>query len=1292
MKHYNDFTNLYSLSKTLRFELRPVGKTAENIKKAKLITEDEKRASDYQVTKRAIDAFHRVHIEEALALVEFTNSDIDGFIESLETLYFKPNKDEKDKEGIKKYQEQLRNWIVNCLEGKENKSNASKKKSKEIEAHIKRIKERYDILFKKDLFDNEEFLALAKEKGYDEIVSNFKGFTSYFTGFHENRGNMYSSGEESTSIAYRIIHENLPKFLENKRNYAKIKAVIPKTKLQEVEKGLKDILGKTKLEEVFTTDYFQKVLNQSGINLYNTIIGGKPAKEGEKKIQGLNEIINLSRQQNPDLKIPSLKILYKQILSESEEGGFKMEAFEKDKDLLNAIKEFWETVIIKNKNLRNKNLMDMSQSLFQKMEKYSSEKLSGIFVENKNITNLSLQVFGEWSVLNKALSESFDSLNQDRAKTKNYEKEKKQFLKSDYFSLKEIEDASRLYRNLQSNEFKSIPDNPIRKFFTEFKVKVEENKKEKWVSISEEIYSAYKILEPILKEDRKEQKNLNQEKAKVEKIKSFLDSLKTLQNFLKLLSLSEPVDDKHHTFYDELESCYEEISPLSSLYNKARNYLTRKPYSEEKFKLNFESPTLLNGWDKNKETANLAIILRKDNLYYLGIMEKKNNKVFEEKPKSNGNDIYEKMIYKLLPGPNKMLPKVFFSDKGAEKYSPSKSLLELYSKGEFKLGDNFKLSSLHKLIDFYKESIEKNEDWKTFGFQFSPTKKFEDISSFYREVEEQGYKISFEKIDSSYIDSLVEEGKLFLFQIYNKDFSQYSSGKPNLHTIYWKSLFEKENLKDVVYKLNGEAEVFYRPKSIEYSKEILQKGHHAKDLAGKFKYPIIKDKRYSEDKFQFHVPITLNFHPKLGGNINQPVQEFLSSAKNFHIIGIDRGERHLLYLSLINSKGEIIKQESLNTILNEHSKKPIDFREKLDGKERERDDARKNWDVIENIKELKEGYLSQIVHKISKLMVEYNAILVMEDLNFGFKRGRFKVEKQVYQKFEKMLIDKLNYLVFKENKPTEAGGSLKAYQLTNQFESFQKLGKQSGMIFYVPANHTSKIDPSTGFFNFLYPDVTSLEKGKDFFDKFDKIHYNAKKDYFEFHCKYGNFVGEPSSEKKSKREDLVLYNKIKGKTWIICSTKEERFRSFKNNSGHVEYKSIDVNAEIKKLLGEASIDYSQGKDLKSQVTASESTSFLKSLAENLKILLAMRYNNGKKESEERDFIHSPVANSDGKFFHSEKVSGKQPDNADANGAYNIARKGLLLVEKIKQQKGNKKPDLSISNLDWFEFAWNRNEL
>ena len=48
-------------------------------------------------------------------------------------------------------------------------------------------------------------------------------------------------------------------------------------------------------------------------------------------------------------------------------------------------------------------------------------------------------------------------------------------------------------------------------------------------------------------------------------------------------------------------------------------------------------------------------------------------------------------------------------------------------------------------------------------------------------------------------------------------------------------------------------------------------------------------------------------------------------------------------------------------------------------------------------------------------MVEYNAVLVLEDLNFRFKEKRMKFEKSVYQKFEKMLIDKLNFLVDKKS-------------------------------------------------------------------------------------------------------------------------------------------------------------------------------------------------------------------------------------------------------------------------------------
>ena len=119
------------------------------------------------------------------------------------------------------------------------------------------------------------------------------------------------------------------------------------------------------------------------------------------------------------------------------------------------------------------------------------------------------------------------------------------------------------------------------------------------------------------------------------------------------------------------------------------------------------------------------------------------------------------------------------------------------------------------------------------------------------------------------------------------------------------------------------------------------------------------------------------------------MHDFIREKGIKHIIGIDRGERHLLYLTVIDLNGIIVEQYSLNEIINEFNGKPYitDYHQLLDNKEKERNLAKKDWQTIENIKELKEGYLSQVINRISNLMIKYNAIIVLEDLNSGFKRG-----------------------------------------------------------------------------------------------------------------------------------------------------------------------------------------------------------------------------------------------------------------------------------------------------------------
>ena len=55
--NYSEFSGLYPLSKTLRFELKPIGKTKENIEKNGILERDNERAIAYKAVKKVIDEY-----------------------------------------------------------------------------------------------------------------------------------------------------------------------------------------------------------------------------------------------------------------------------------------------------------------------------------------------------------------------------------------------------------------------------------------------------------------------------------------------------------------------------------------------------------------------------------------------------------------------------------------------------------------------------------------------------------------------------------------------------------------------------------------------------------------------------------------------------------------------------------------------------------------------------------------------------------------------------------------------------------------------------------------------------------------------------------------------------------------------------------------------------------------------------------------------------------------------------------------------------------------------------------
>lgn len=213
--------------------------------------------------------------------------------------------------------------------------------------------------------------------------------------------------------------------------------------------------------------------------------------------------------------------------------------------------------------------------------------------------------------------------------------------------------------------------------------------------------------------------------------------------------------------------------------------------------------------------------------------------------------------------------------------------------------------------------------------------------------------------------------------------------------------------------------------------------------------------------------------------------------------------------------------------------------------------------------------MSLVVHEIVKLMLKEDAIVVLENLNRSFMQIRGGIEKSVYQKFEKMLIDKLGYIVDKDKAPTENGGALHAIQLADTFENYNKyqsgIVRQCGFIFYVPAWCTSKIDPTTGFVPMLKCKYENIESSQTFFSKFDSIRYNEAEEYFEFKTNYANFY---TSSKGGKQQ------------WNICSF-GERILTQRAKDGHFESKTIALAPAFKELFAQAGINI-QG-NIKAQI-------------------------------------------------------------------------------------------------------------
>lgn len=1322
---YKDFASQYELLKTLRFELKPIGKTLEkmreNIKYDKdlqTFLKDQEVEDSYQTLKPVFDRLHESFINESLNSKTLKNTDFSE--------YFEKYKNKKN-EDLTPIENKLRSAFSNAYEETANKW---KKQEKSLK------KQGYEILLNEKILNyirtTIDSLTEAEKKGeIEKALTLFeKGFFTYLTGFNQNRENYYETKtKKATAVATRTIHENLPKFCDNviafeknKQDYLDIHRVLSKQDIQTKEKKKIQLIPIN--QELFNLNHFNKCLAQSEIEKYNQEIGN------------INSLINLYNQKNKKKeefkKLQSLKTLHKQIGCGKKDSEIFI--IERDRintkkplasleEVLQLVNNAGQEVFIQKRTLEIKTVPAFLKYIKER------EAFNGIYWSKTALNNISAKYFSNWDFLSQLIQTS--------------RKPKGVPAVIELGSLFEIlnkEDKNLIFKESIINNKKEIIENSkdvsdalLNMIFSD----IEENIK---IFINK--------APEVLKKENLRNKEL---------IKKWLDSVLRILQMLKYFSIKEekikdgnPLDP---TTAEVLKFILDEDFEWFKWYNAIRNYLTKKNQDDlkkNKLKMNFSCNTLAAGWDKNKESSNLCTIFKdeEENLY-LGVINKEKCVEIQKLYKTTNKKTWNKMEYNFLPDATKMIPKcstqvkkvithfensnndfifpvgykvssgkkfeieliiskeVFaLNNKGYQKdlgktewlyYIPQarkKDFIKKFQKEYWKISfkqnnpnekdlkkawENFCKKDYSKLneyeksykdaltqwIDFCKDFLSKYPKTRSFPYKFKNSKEYNSLDEFYNDVNENSYNIDFNtEISKNELDKLIDNGIIYLFQIKNQDYNKNKKPgfKKNLHTIYWENVFKNIENRP---KLNGKAEIFYRP---ALSPDKLEK---TKDKNNK---EIIKNFRFSKEKFLFHVSITLNPNRKQT-DINKKIKDLLKQSKDVYFLGIDRGENHLAYYSLIDSNSKIIKQGTLNLPFTDKDGKPRtikaekrtsegnvkiveckDYNDLLDARAENRDFARKNWQTIENIKDLKNGYISKVIHEIINLTITEDkfTFIVLEDLNIGFKRGRQKIEKSVYQNLELALAKKLNFIVDKNATLSELGSTTNAIQLTplvNNFGDIEKR-KQFGNMLYVRADYTSQTDPITGWVKTIYIKKGSEKAIRDRIKKsFSDINFDGKNYIFEY---------KDSNNKKWKLySGLDRYYRERNNKGVWISTKQNTTELLNKI-----FKNIDKTKSIYDQI------INQDKKLEkiSKHTAWESLRFTIHLIQQIR----------NQDEDKNDFILSPIRNEQGEHFDSRKAKNNEPNCGDANGAFNIARKGIIVSKHIK--KGIKK--LYIRDDEW----------
>ncbi len=719
-----------------------------------------------------------------------------------------------------------------------------------------------------------------------------------------------------------------------------------------------------------------------------------------------------------------------------------------------------------------------------------------------------------------------------------------------------------------------------------------------------------------------------------------LDNLSAREKFIEYLDAVQSVgqtlrffdtEDVRDIISEDLQSVRDLFYDANTAYNMFRSYCSKKPTDTYEYPVTFDKSTFLASLDADKFASgvSLSALLKKDDMFYLLVLDPDTNKLNPD-DYTDDPDGYQIVEYKQLNGLNKMFPKVFLADSNEDLYKPSEEIIDIVKKKKYTREAEDRESCV-KWIQFCIDSFNKNSKWSLYGVTFKKAEEYESANEFYTETEKQTTSIGF----GSYISEIrlrkgVAAKEMYLFKIYSRDMSPNHRGNIDAQVRLLREAFSDENLKNIskgkpcVKLTSGGHTLTFRKASVALKAthpegSILRAKNPNTDVRGKrAPYDICKDRRFTKDKFLISLCV------KLGCNnadvtlksLNEEVNKTILKEQP-NILAIKVGEKDLLHYCVIDKNKNILEENSLTVIENvtpEGAKQLTDYSEIIDKRKQEAEIAKKRWNYSTDIKDVKKGYLSAVVHKVVTLAEKYNAIICIEDFTVPFMQKRMANFGQVYRQFQKTLVNKFS--CYQKNLFSEAK------QYCCRIDADQDLKGQNGIIFFVNPAFVSKTDPYSGFVNQIYEclEYENTKKAKETLDMISLIE------------RTGNDYKIVLNQRDFKAENL---NKE-----FTFTTAGMRTVFDKDKKKYVEF---SCSEELRKLFAEYKTDELTFKD------ADLPKAFYERFLYILKVLVNMFYADIDSDT---DYFISPVG------------AKTNASSGAAVKAYTLALKCKLILEEI----------------------------